>query len=864
MKPLFPIALAMVLAAPSVAAQGADKAVLDAIAKADLAEKADQLQSTAPAAKAMGLPAYDWWNEGLHGLARNGVATVFPQAIGLAATFDPALMEQVGTVVSTEARAKFNAKPVNADRRIYEGLTIWSPNINIFRDPRWGRGQETYGEDPFLTGSLAVGFIKGLQGPDPLHPRVIATPKHFAVHSGPEAGRDSFDVDVSPQDREATYTPAFRMAVTEGKPLSLMCAYNSTHGTPVCADEALLTVRLRQDWGFKGFVVSDCDAVANIWMFHNYRYDAAEASAAAVKAGTDLDCGTTYAALTQAVARGLLSEAEVDRALARSLEGRYKLGIAFGASNPWGRIKPSQVDTPAHRALALEAARKAVVLLQNENGALPLKPGTRLAVIGTNADDLAVIEANYHGTAADPVTPLEGIRRQFGAANVAYAQGSVLAEGAPVVVPETALSADGKPGLRAEYFDLSGKQVFARQDRRVDFNLTRTAPKGLDATGSKGGFKARWSGSLVPPAPGTYRLALDIPACWKDCKRHDEVRLRLGGKELHAGVLGKQRVEFEVALDGTPQPIELELDHYGEDEGLRLMWLPPAGAQRAEALKAAQQADAVVAVLGLSPDLEGEALQVQVPGFVGGDRSDIALPEPQAELLAALKATGKPVIVVLTSGSAVSIDPAMADAVMEAWYPGEAGGTAIAETLAGRNNPSGRLPVTFYRSTTDLPAFVDYSMKERTYRYFTGTPLWGFGHGLSYTTYGYEAPKVSAPGIGQPVTVTATLRNLGAMAGEEVVQAYVVPPVIERHPVMTQGVLQRQLAAFTRVPLAAGKSQQVTLTIDPRSISVVDRRGTRKVVPGDYRVWIGGGQPGDGPGAWADFTLTGQALELPK
>lgn len=863
MKALFPITLAMVLAAPAAAQDlsgEADPAVLAAIAKADLAEKADQLQSTAPAAKAMGLPAYDWWNEGLHGLARNGVATVFPQAVGLAATFDPALMEKVGTVVSTEARAKFNAKPVGADRRIYEGLTIWSPNINIFRDPRWGRGQETYGEDPFLTGSLAVGFIKGLQGPDPLHPRVIATPKHLAVHSGPEAGRDSFDVDVSPQDREATYLPAFRKAVTEAKPLSLMCAYNSTHGVPVCADSALLNDTLRGDWGFKGFVVSDCDAVANIWMFHNYRYDAAEASAAAIKAGTDFDCGTTYAALTQSVARGLLTEAEVDRALARSLEARYKLGIAFGASNPWGKIKPSEVNTPAHRALALEAARKSVVLLQNENGRLPLKAGTRLAVIGTNADDLSVIEANYHGTAADLVTPLEGIRRQFGTANVAYAQGSVLAEGAPVVVPETALVADGKPGLRAEYLDMSGKRVFVRQDRRVDFNLTRTAPKGLDAKG----FKVRWSGSLVPPGAGTYRLALDIPACWKDCTRHDDVRLSIGGNPLHNGVLGKQRVEFDIASDGSPQPISLELDHYGEDEGLRLMWLPPAEAQRAEAVKAASQADAIVAVLGLSPDLEGEALQVQVPGFVGGDRSDIALPEPQAELLAALHATGKPVIVVLTNGSAVSIDPAMADAVMTAWYPGEAGGTAIAETLAGTNNPSGRLPVTFYKSTSDLPAFVDYSMKERTYRYFTGKPLWGFGHGLSYTTYGYEGAKVSAPALGQPVTVTATLRNLGSMAGEEVVQAYVVPPVIEQRPIMTQGVLQRQLAAFTRVPLAAGKSRDVTLTLDPRSLSVVDRRGTRKVVPGDYKVWIGGGQPGDGAGAWVSFTLTGQAQELPK
>ncbi|EIZ78368.1 glycosyl hydrolase family 3 N terminal domain protein [Novosphingobium sp. Rr 2-17] len=838
----------------------ADKSVLAAIAKADLAEKVGQLQSTAPAAKAMGLPAYDWWNEGLHGLARNGEATVFPQAIGLAATFDPVLMEKVGTVISTEARAKFNTRPVNADRRIYEGLTIWSPNINIFRDPRWGRGQETYGEDPFLSGTLAVGFIKGLQGTDPAHPRVIATPKHFAVHSGPEAGRDSFDVDVSPQDREATYLPAFRKAVTEGRPLSVMCAYNSTHGTPVCADDALINQRLRKDWGFKGFVVSDCDAIANVWMFHHYAADAAEASAASIKAGTDFDCGNTYAALPQAVERGLVDEATIDRALARSLQARHSLGIAFGAANPWGRIKPSQVHTLASRALALEAARKSIVLLQNDNARLPLKPGTKLAVVGANADDLSVIEASYHGTAADPITPLQGIRRRFGAANVAYAQGSVLAEGAAVIVPETALASQGKPGLKGEYLDATGKVVLTRQDRRVDFNYTRYAPAGIDPNG----FKARWSGTLTPPGPGTYRLALDIPACWKDCKRHDAVRLWLGGKQLHAGVLGKQRVEFDVTLTGTAQPIRLELDHYGEDEGLRLMWLPPADVQRAEAIAATRNADAIVAVLGLSPDLEGEALQVQVPGFVGGDRSDIALPRPQAQLLEALHATGKPVIVVLTSGSAIAIDPKLADAVLAAWYPGEEGGTALAETLGGINNPSGRLPVTFYRSTSDLPAYVDYSMKERSYRYFTGTPLWGFGHGLSYTNFGYDAPKAVATGIGDPVSVTVTVHNTGVRAGEDVVQAYVVPPTIEPEPIMTQAVLQRQLAAFQRIALAPGQARAITLNLDPREISVVDRRGIRRLVPGEYRVWVGSGQPGDGPGAWSTFTLTGDARELAK
>lgn len=834
--------------------------VREAVAKASLEQKAAQLQSTAPADAAMGLPAYDWWSEGLHGLARNGIATVFPQAIGLAATWDPALLKKVGTVVSTEARAKFNAAPLDADRRIYEGLTIWSPNINIFRDPRWGRGQETYGEDPFLTGSLAVGFIEGLQGPDLAHPRVIATAKHLAAHSGPEAGRDSFDVDTAPQDMEATFLPAFRMAVTDGKVLSLMCSYNSIHGTPVCADAPLLNERVRKDWGFTGFVVSDCDAIGNIWQFHHYAFDAAEASAAGIRGGTDFNCGTAYGAIPKAVERGLLTEGEVNTALERSLEARYRLGTIYGAENPWGKISPKAINTPENRTLALEAARKSIVLLQNKGGVLPLKSAAKLAVVGANADDLGVLEANYHGTAAHPVTPLNGIRARFGAANVTYAQGSLLAEDTAVVVPETALSLDNAPGLDAQYRDASGKALVQRRDRRIDFNFTRTAPDGVDPRR----FDAVWNGTFTPPKAGTYRLVLDAPQCWKDCTRHDDVKLVIGGKVLHEGPLGGQRVELPVTLDGSAQPIRVELNHYGEDEGLRLMWAPPKDALIDGALAAADKADAVVAVLGLSPDLEGEALQVQVPGFVGGDRSAIELPEPQVRLLEALRATGKPVIAVLSTGSAVSIDPSLADAVLTNWYPGEEGGTALADTLAGVSNPSGRLPVTFYQKTTDLPAFVDYGMKERTYRYFTGTPLWGFGHGLSYTSFAYGTPKVEAGTTAAPVKVRVTLSNTGKRVGEEVVQAYLVPPSDGHRPMLTEPVLQRQLAAFTRTTLKPGASRDVTLTLDPRRISVVDRRGTRRVVPGEYKLWIGGGQPGDGAGQWAQFTLSGESVELPK
>ena len=839
-------------------AQAADP-ISAAIATMSPEQKAAQLQSTAPADPAIGLPAYDWWNEGLHGLARDGQATVFPQAIGLAATWDTDLLTQVGTVVSTEARAKFNAQPVTANRRIYQGLTIWSPNINIFRDPRWGRGQETYGEDPYLTGTLGVAFVQGLQGPDPAHPRVVATPKHFAVHSGPEAGRDSFDVDPSPRDLEATYFPAFRRTITEGRAMSLMCAYNSIHGVPACASSPLMNERLRRDWGFTGFTVSDCDAVGNISSYHHYRLDTAGGAAAAVRGGTDVNCGSAYAALPQALKQGLITQAEVDTALTRAFRARQALGIAFGGTSPYSRIRPDQVGTPTHQAIALEAARKSIVLLQNNADRLPLKAGAKIAVIGADADDLGVLQGNYHGTAIRPVTPLDGIRARFGAANVSYAQGSALADGAAVVVPETALRSGGKPGLRAGY---SGPASVTRQDRRIDldFNRAPVAP-GLPV----GPFKASWTGEFAPPGPGQYRLIIDQSPCWKDCTTHDSARVTLGGKVLHDGPLPKGRVEMTVDSDGTPQPIAITLDHVSDDESFRLLWMPPAQPLLDQAVAAVRDADVAIVVAGLSPDLEGEALSVSVPGFVGGDRTDIALPLPQQRLLAALKATGKPIVLVLSSGSAVSVDPTSADAILANWYPGEAGGTALADVLSGVTNPGGRLPVTFYRATTDLPAFIDYAMKERTYRYFTGTPLWGFGHGLSYTRFGYAAPRGAASvAAGQPLTVETTVTNTGPRDGDEVVQAYLVPPASTRPLGSTEAVLQRQLVGYRRINLKRGKGMAVAFTLTPRDMSIVDHDGRRHVAPGAYRLYVGGGQPGDGAGQWFDFAVTGTDTDLPK
>ncbi|SDA24591.1 glycoside hydrolase family 3 C-terminal domain-containing protein [Sphingomonas sp. NFR15] len=858
---MFPILL-IAADAPSAATP----AIEHTIRTMTMEEKAKQLGSSAPALPKAGLPGYDYWSEGLHGLARNGIATVFPQAIGLAASWDAALVHQIGDVISTEARAKYNALPRGADRRRFAGLHLWSPNVNIFRDPRWGRGQETYGEDPYLTGTLGVAFVTGVQGPDVAHPKAIATPKHFAAHSGPEAGRNSFDVDVSPRDMAETYTPAFRMALTQGRALSTMCAYNALHGTPACASTALLTDRARGDWKFRGLIVSDCDAVGYITTFHNYRLDMPSAAAAALSAGTDLDCGPSYDALPVAVRDGLIPETSLDTSLRRVFASRAALGIAFGQRSPWDRIAPSENDSAAHRALALRAAEESLVLLTNQDR-LPLKPGTRIAVIGPNADSLDVLEANYHGTAAAPVTPLEGIRARFGAERVRYAQGGVLAEGVPVPVPETALSANGAPGLRGEYFrgtDMAGAPVLRRQDRKIDFDWDRAPPAAGLAEDT---YAVRWTGQLTPPAPGRYRLRLDVPRCF-DCDGHDPARVWIDGKPLITDDGSDEHVEADIDfMDARARDIRIDYIHQSEDGGIGLRWVAPGAAQQAEALAATRDADVIVAFVGLSPTLEGEALRLDVPGFVGGDRTAIELPEPQRRMLAALSTTGKPLVVVYMTGSAIA-DPwskQNADAVVNAWYPGQSGGTAIARMLAGDVNPGGRLPVTFYAATRDMPAYIDYSMKNRTYRFFTGAPLYPFGHGLSYTRFAYAPVSPAAVSIaaGEPLVTSVRVENAGNMSGDEVVQAYLVPTAAPEKG-RTTPELQRQLVGFARVSLKPGERRTVRLTIDPRSLSLVEHDGTRAIVPGGYRLFVAGGQPGDAAGVWSDITITGARTVLPN
>jgi len=867
--PMFALGLGSVFGMAGLTAVGAHAAVpaddharaAALVAKMTLPEKVAQLQSAAPAIPRLNVPAYEWWSEGLHGIARNGYATVFPQAIGLAASWNPDLLQQVGRTVSTEARAKFNAVGAGRDHARYQGLTIWSPNINIFRDPRWGRGQETYGEDPYLTGQLAVGFIHGIQGDDPAHPLAIATPKHFAVHSGPEPGRHGFDVDVSPHDLEATYLPAFRAAITEGQAGSVMCAYNALHGTPVCADGGLLATRLRGDWGFKGYVVSDCDAVDDMTKFHYFKPDNAQSSAAALRAGTDLDCGVAYADLLEAVRKGYVKESVLDTALTRLFAARYRLGeLGAKGNEPHAGIGPDQVDGPTHRELALQAALQSIVLLKNAHATLPLRAGSRLAVIGPNADTVETLEANYHGTARAPVTPLQGLRQRFGADHVSYAQGAPIADGVPVPVPESVLRTGADIGLKGEYYDtldFSGKPHITRTDRMIDFDWDHVAPaEGLHADR----YAVRWSGELVPPGAGDYTLVVHVDRCF-DCAGHDPVRLYVDGKPVVVDDGDGKQVEATLHFaDTRPRAIRLELVHSGQDQGARLQWLAPPAAQLAEAEAAVRRADAVIAFVGLSPDVEGEELQIDVPGFDGGDRTDIALPAPQRALLEHVAASGKPLVVVLMSGSAVALNWAQqhADAILAAWYPGEQGGRAIAQTVAGDYNPGGRLPVTFYRSTKDLPPYVSYAMKERTYRYFSGAPLYPFGYGLSYTRFAYGEPELSVTQLaaGQSLTVSVDVGNTGQRAGDEVVQVYLDPPAAPLAP-------QHTLVGFRRVHLAPGESRRVRFELSPRQLGLVDAAGLRAIEAGQYRLFIGGGQPGTADGVTATFTIVGRAA-LPR
>jgi beta-glucosidase len=843
-----------IFAQPAHVAQGAayldstlpvDVRVDDLISRMTLEEKASQLVNQSRAIPRLNIPEYDWWSEALHGVARAGKATVFPEPVGLAATFDVPAIHEMAVVIGTEARAKHD-QAVRAGRRdIMEGLDFWSPNINIFRDPRWGRGQETYGEDPFLTARMGVAFVTGLQGDDPKYYRVIATPKHFAVHSGPEPARHSMDVQVSKHDMEDTYLPAFRATITEGKAASIMCAYNRVNGEPACASKFLLQDQLRGAWKFNGYVVSDCDAVADIYSGHHFTRSMAEAGAVSLKLGLDNECAdffkkatsnSDYVKFLDAVKQGTLSEKDIDVALKRVLRARFRLGMFDPPEMvPYAQTPESEIESAAHRQLSLKLARESMVLLKND-GTLPISQVKKILVVGPLAESKRVLLGNYNGTPSRSTTALDGIRQQFSGAEVIFAPGMNFLR-SETLIPTTQLStASGAAGLTAEYFsnNFEGQSASSRIEPGVNIQPLEPEPSATTPPAGLVNFSVRWTGYVTPDETGTYRIGLtgSMNRMWLDEK------LIVDDMVLHDPKPTMATLQLE---KGHRYPLKIEYGPGGT--GVKLAWLRLLADPVADAVAAAKQTDITIAVVGITSQLEGEEMKVDLPGFQGGDRTSLDLPAEEEELLEALGGTGKPFVVVLMNGSALAVNWAAqhANAILDAWYPGEEGGTAIAQTLAGASNPSGRLPVTFYKSVDQLPPFEDYTMKNRTYRFFEGEPLYPFGFGLSYSKFAYGHLKLSTNDLeaGQPLGVEVDVSNISDKQGDEVVQVYLEFPKLAGAPL-------RALRAFTRVHLASGATEHVKLLLQSRDLSYVNPSGGRFVSGGAYHIRVSGGQPDTG------------------
>lgn len=807
------------------------------VSQMTLEEKISQMVYTAPAIERLQVPEYNWWNESLHGVARAGYATVFPQSITIAASWDKDLMFRVATAISDEARAKHHEFVRRGKRGIYQGLTFWSPNINIFRDPRWGRGHETYGEDPYLSGQLGLQFVKGLQGDDPKYLKTVATAKHYAVHSGPEPLRHEFNALVSERDLRETYLPAFRSLVVEGNVYSVMGAYNQFRGYPCCANPILNNI-LRKEWGFDGYVVSDCWAISDFFRFQGYSADAAEASAIAVENGTDLNCGNSYPHLKEAVERGIIDENVIDISVKRLFTARFKLGM-FDSNVPYSQIPFSVNTSQENDKLALEAARKSIVLLKNENETLPLsKDIKKIAVIGPNADNWEALVGNYNGIPKHPVTVFQGLKNKLQNTEILFAEGCHLAEGVHNLHPipgEYLMNKNGEPGVTGEYFanaKLEGEPAFTRTDKNINFywESGSPAPELPDDN-----FSIRWTGYIVPPVTGTYQIG-----CWGMPTLEvwmDGEKILSHNTEHHAF-----HHEKEVKMDaGKKYKFVYEYKNWYGDGDAKLMWTMPDSDMQKKALAVANEADAVVLVLGLSQRLEGEEMPIQVDGFAGGDRTHLKLPKTQRDLMMEIKKLGKPTVLVLLNGSALAVNWANQnlEAIVTAGYPGQQGGNAVADVLFGDYNPAGRLPVTYYQSVDQLPSFDEYDMKGRTYKYFTGEPLYPFGYGLSYTTFEYSDLKIpSKAKTGNEVPVKVTVSNTGKMSGDEVVQLY-----LKDEEASTQRPIV-QLEGFERIHLQPGESKVVEFILSPRQFSMIGKDEKRVIEPGTFVVSVGGGQPG--------------------
>jgi len=815
-----------------------DERVEDIISRLTLEQKVAQMMNGTPSIDSLGIPRYDWWNEALHGVARAGRATVFPQSIAMAATFDEEAVLQTFTIVSDEARAKYHQFQRDKEYERYKGLTFWTPNINIFRDPRWGRGMETYGEDPYLTSRLGLAVVNGLQGDDPEYLKTHACAKHYAVHSGPEWNRHSYNAEVTPRDLWQTYLPAFETLVKEGNVQEVMCAYNRFEGQPCCGSDKLLLDILRNNWGYTNIVVSDCGAIDDFWNRgrHETHANAGAASADAVLHGTDVECGGSYRSLVEAVKSGKIKEADLDVSLRRLFRGRIALGM-FDPDDivPYASIPYSVVESEEHIAYALEMARKSMVLLKNANGTLPIdKDIKKIAIVGPNADDSLMLWANYNGFPTHTVTILEGIREKVPNAELIVEQGCNLTDNTQFIdLTGGNLRSEGKKGLKVEYYnnrEFKGEPVYTgitEQTRYTTGGNTQFAP---DV--NLNDFTARFSGEFVSPLSGEVKFSVSAD---------DGYRLYFNNEKIADAMTYSQAnrsKDYTVKVEkGKTYPIKLE---YLQERGEAYLNFGVGYYETiAPAVTAAKvkDADVIIFVGGLSPRLEGEEMPVSIEGFRGGDRTKIELPSVQGDMLKALKATGKPVVFIFCTGSALALpeESATSDAVLNAWYGGQQAGNAVADILFGDYNPSGKLPVTFYKSTSQLPDFEDYNMKGRTYRYMTEAPLYPFGFGLSYTTFTFGDATLSTTEIGEEgsVNITVPVKNTGTADGDEVVQIYV------RNPNDPEGPL-KALKGFRRLHINAGEEVKTTFTLDREAfLSFNDSTQSFELRKGKYYIMYG-------------------------
>jgi len=821
-----------------------EKRVNDVVSRLTLEEKVLQMMNTAPAVTRLGIPAYDWWNEVLHGVARTPFkVTVYPQAIAMAATFDTTSLYTMADYSALEGRAIHNkAIELGRTNERYVGLTYWTPNINIFRDPRWGRGQETYGEDPFLTSMLAKAFVRGLQGEDPKYLKAAACAKHFAVHSGPEPSRHADNFNPSSYDLWDTYLPAFKELVVNAKVAGVMCAYNAMNTQPCCANDLLMNTILREQWKFKGYVTSDCWAIDDFFRYHKTHKDAITSAVDAVMHGTDVECGqSVYRTLIDAVKTGLIKEEQIDISLKRLFTIRYRLGMFDPVSMvKYAQTSSSELESPAHKAHSLKMAQQSIVLLRNEKNTLPLsKKIKKIAVFGPNADNAIAVLGNYNGTPSEIVTALQGIKNKLGPGT------EIIYEKAINFTNDTMLaysnisdqySWEGKQGFKAEYFsniELKGPAI-TQTENAVDHFWQ----EGQNVTGNikATNFSARYTTNYKADKNGEISFEVEADDGYKFLINDAEVlnawsRNRWGARTCK--LTTKKDSIYKLVLE------------YWQGDGKGNVKLRSGNFERTNftaLTNRLKDAEAIIFIEGISPQHEGEEMRVDYPGFNGGDRTSILLPAVQTEFMKALQATGKPVVFVMMTGSAIAIpwEGQNIPAIVNAWYGGQSAGTAIADVLFGDYNPAGRLPVTFYKSDSDLPGFSDYSMNNRTYRYFKGQAQYGFGYGLSYTTFKYDQLKTQATiAKGKKLLVSVMVTNTGKMDGEEVVELYVSNTDKTIHAPI------KALKGFKRIFLKANESRIISFQLTPENLSIVNENGTLVEPKGKISISIGGSQPNE-------------------